>query len=111
MLRAGNLDRVIRIEERQIVDEDASGTEIAGWVFAKKRWARILYGTGQERRQAAQESATQPATIIMRYDSYTALMKSDQHRLFFDDVNWDIEGIVKIQRQGEVSITATARVN
>ncbi|RKF23374.1 head-tail adaptor protein [Altericroceibacterium spongiae] len=109
MLSAGPIHKRIEIHTQQLLREDDFGSEIYDWAEDKKRWARIIYGTGQERRQAAQESATQPATIVMRHDSYTAAITTDAHRLFFDGVAWDIESIVKRKRDGEVSITATSR--
>lgn len=73
------------------------------------RRADIIFGTGQERRQAAQETASVPATFSMRRDSVTQTL-TPADRLRYDDADWDISSIVPSRKYDAVlDITATRR--
>lgn len=52
-------------------------------------WARVRYGTGQERREAAQERASQAATFECEWSATLAgVLVTD--RIRFDSDTWDI---------------------
>lgn len=51
--------------------------------------AKVLYGTGAERRQAAQESAQQAATIMVNWTPTLASVVA-KNRVTFDGADWDI---------------------
>ena len=67
----------------------------------------MIYGTGTERRQAAQEKASISATFRVRDDSFTRAVKPADHRIQYDDKVWDIASSVAFGRDGR-DITATA---
>lgn len=51
--------------------------------------AKVLYGTGSERRQAAQESAQQAATVMVNWTpELSGVIPKD--RAVFDGFDWDI---------------------
>lgn len=51
--------------------------------------AKVLYGTGAERRQAAQESAQQAATVMVNWTPTLAAVVA-KNRAVFDGADWDI---------------------
>lgn len=115
-VRAGLLRDRVRIE-RQTGGKDAHGGRGGEWTVLGERWAQYLPGTGQERREAAQERATVAATFRLRRDALTASLTAAD-RLRFDPFAplgaeppaWDIAGIVPFGRDG-VDITATSSPN
>lgn len=73
------------------------------------RWAKVLYGTGAERRAASVEGAVQSATFRVLADSLTrGVLVTD--RISFDGLVWDIGGIAPIGGPVayEIEFTATA---
>ena len=88
---------VVQLVERFVEHEEAeksvTGREIgreeqrvAGDVEVA---AKVLYGTGQERRQAAQEGAQQAATIMVNWTPDLASVVA-KDRVSFDGFAWDI---------------------
>lgn len=51
--------------------------------------AKVLYGSGAERRQAAQESADQAATVLVNWTPTLASVVP-KDRVTFDGADWDI---------------------
>ena len=87
---AGSLrDRITFM--RATVTTDDYGGEIQTWTSAGDRWASVRYGTGQERREAAQLSATVPATFRVRRDTLTKTI-GPKDRIEFDGGTWNIVG-------------------
>jgi hypothetical protein len=73
-----------------------------------KAMAEVLFGTGQERRTAAQEAASQTATFKIDWTPKAAtIAPSDQIDALGS--SWDISSAVPIGRNREVHITATRR--
>jgi head-tail adaptor len=83
---------------RYTATQDAAGEEVQSWV---------VYGRGQERRQAATEQGEQAATFRMHSNARTrGLLVSD--RITHQATSWDIEGIaLDTPKRGLVEITAT----
>lgn len=92
--------------QRRTVTFDNFGGEVETWEDLGKRWAWIIYGTGQERREAAQQSATVPATFNVPRDSLTRSLRADD-RIAFDGALWNITGapVRSVQLDG-LDITA-----
>lgn len=102
---AGSLDRRVRIERRATTEDDFGG-EIETWSELATLWASVNFGQGQERRQAAQESATAPATFRVRWSPVTATI-TPVDRILFMDAIWDISSAVPFGRNEGIDITAT----
>jgi head-tail adaptor len=119
-LQAGKLKDRIALE-RATSGLDDYGGENGGWIELTRVSAQFMPGTGQERRQAAQEQASAPATFRVRRSSVTrALTAKDRIRfnpavplpsgiLAADFPAWDIVSVVPLARDG-IDITAVLAV-
>lgn len=107
MTPAGQRDKRITFQ-RAVRTRSSLGTPTAGaWSDLGARWAKVLYGSGAERRQAATEQAVQPATFRVLADTLTrSIIATD--RISFDGLVWDITNISPIGRPAEIEFTATA---
>ena len=106
MIDPGKLDRKIRFERGQAADGGLGAEPVGSWAELATVWAMVRFGTGQERRQAAAEGASQPATF--RVVSTTATRSvTEQDRIAFDGRAWDIAAIAAIGVNEEIEFTAT----
>lgn len=71
--------------------------------------AKVLFGSGQERREAGQHAAAQTATFRVR--SSMALRKADATwEIDFGGARWGITSIIEIEPHGcELEFTAVKR--
>lgn len=115
-LRAGDLRHPIAIEAQGSGLDDYGG-ETGAWVLLKRTRAQFMPGTGQERREAAQERASLTGTFRVRANSVTRAIVA-KNRIRFDpaaplpagDVPagwpaWDVTSVVPFGRDG-IDITA-----
>lgn len=103
---AGRRDKAIAFE-RAAIARGALGTKsAAGWAALGSRLAKVLYGSGSERRQAAVEGAVQTATFRVLADSLTNTV-TERDRISFAGQAWDVTGIAPIGSD-EIEFTATA---
>lgn len=107
-MNPAKLNRRVAIDSEAIT-EDSFGGEVKTFGEVGTRAAGIYYGTGRERREAAQESAVQTATIETRLDSLTRIIKPRTHQFRFDGASWDIVSAVFEPRQGEAKFEAMRR--
>jgi head-tail adaptor len=97
------------IFQRATVTRSVVGTEVEGpWLSFVAAWAMVRQGTGNERRVAAMEAATQPATFVVLDNSQTRTV-TETDRIVFSGRNWDIISIVPSFDRSEIEFTATAR--
>ena len=68
-------------------------------------WGGVIWGTGAERREAAQLSASQPATFRVLADSET-LSLSVEDRISFAGGLWNITSVVPLGLNEGVEVTA-----
>lgn len=87
---AGKRDKRIAFE-RKSVTTDAFGGEVEMWAEIARAWASVSFGTGQERRTAAQEGAALTATFRVLRNSLTASL-TPLDRIIFMGAAWDIQG-------------------
>lgn len=72
-------------------------------------FAKVMFGTGAERREAAQETASQAATFICLWSpKLDAVQITD--RIRFDAADWDITSIAPVGLNREIHFTGTRRV-
>lgn len=75
--------------ERGTASTDDYGGETLSWSTLTTARAKVLYGTGAERRQAAQEGAEQTATVLCNWTPTLAIVGA-KDRVTFDGAQWDI---------------------
>lgn len=93
---AGQRDQLITVQAATTTSDDHGGETLA-WADVAKAWARVRFGTGQERREAAQEGGVQPATFEI-LPTAALLGVSIGARIVFDGSNWDITDIARLNR-------------
>lgn len=103
-MKKGRLKWRVTIE-RFTVTQDDFNEDIEAWAPLATRSAAIYYGKGEERREAAMETASQAASFEMIADSVTRSV-TVKDRLSYDGGTWDITGISPLGRSG-ISFTAT----
>lgn len=106
MIGAGDRDRKIVIERDGGAGLDDYGQPVAdSWAAHATAWARVRFGTAQEKREAAQEAGSQAATFEC---ISTAAMRSVvlTDRIQFDGSAWDITEIAPLDRM-TIRFTAT----
>src|SRR3546814_10196991 len=76
-----------------VCSSDLYGHGEKTWTDYCTEWAAVNFGTGQERREAAQESASVSATFHVLRNSKTAAL-TVQDRISFEGAVWDITSAV-----------------
>lgn len=108
-MRAGPRNRKIRIE-RFVTTQNAYNEDIETWLEHCSAFAEVKFGTGTERREAAQESATAPATFRVLHTPFTSVV-TGKDRIVFDGSFWDISSAVPLGFNEGVEITAVRRAD
>jgi head-tail adaptor len=101
--RAGKRDALIAIEGQGADTDDGFTRQPGAWVELFKEWATVRYGTGAERRQAAQESATISATFGVVANASTRTITT-RHRIAYNGL-WNI---IAVAPSGTSKIVLTA---
>lgn len=96
------------IQRRTVVADDYGG-ETATWHTLATGYAKVQHGTGQERREAAQENAAQSATFVFDWSPTLAAVKPADRLYVFDTV-WDIASVATYGGNVEVAMTAIANL-
>lgn len=109
MRQAGERPHLVEIWRRTASTGSEGGTTYA-WDQLLTAWAKVLYGSAMERREAATEQAVQAATFIFDWSPGIAAVKTtDRARLF--DTEWDIIGRAIISANHELHFTVAARLD
>lgn len=101
----GQRDRLVTFERGTVTTDDYGG-ETASWATYAQAWARVRFGSGQERREAAQEAGVQAATFEVLW-SPTLDDISITDRIQFDGAAWDITNRAPVGLNSELHFTAT----
>lgn len=105
MLAAGRLRELIVIERHTATIDTYGGESEGVWDGIYTCRAEVRYGTGEERRQVAQEAGSQVASFVVRRnpttDSFTI-----KDRILFMGETWDIKSLAPAWA-GATEITAT----
>ncbi len=89
---------------RASVVSDSYNEEVQTWGSLGEEWAKIFWGRGDERRQAAREEGAQSATFQVLWNELTETIRI-KDRIDFEGV-WDIVSVAPVGR-GEIEFTAT----
>lgn len=109
MTDPGERPHLVSIQQAISATDDYGG-ETKTWHEVGTAYALVLYGTGQERREAAQDNATQAATFNFDWNSMVAgILPTD--RLYCFDTVWDVASAVVVGGNKEVHVTATANLD
>lgn len=94
---AGKRDRLITVQRATVATDDYGG-ETSTWADVEQAWARVRFGTAQEKREAAQEAGTQSATFEV-VPTAGLLGVTLRDRILFDGSEWDITEKAELDRQ------------
>ena len=103
-ISSGRLDREI-VFERAAITRDSMNAQVKTWETYATARASVSFGTGQERRQAAQEGGSAPATFRTRWRPDLAGVRISD-RINFMDAAWDITSIAPWGRNVALDFTA-----
>jgi head-tail adaptor len=106
----GQKPHLVSIQQAVAATDDYGG-ETLTWHTSATAWAEVLYGTGQERREAAQENASQTATFIFDWGPTTTAAIRPTWRLYCFDTVWDVASAVVVGANREVHVTAVANLD
>lgn len=109
MTDQGERSHLVTIQRATVTTDDYGG-EVRTWHTHTAGWAKISYGTGAERREAAQENAVQTAIFMFDW-SPTLADVTAKDRLYIFDTVWDITANVTIGANRESHITAVANLD
>lgn len=109
MTDPGQRPHLVEIQRATILEDDYNG-ETKTWHPLATGWARIRYGDGQERREAAQENASVAATFEFDWSPEVAATRPTDRLYCFDTV-WDVSSAVIIGGNREVHVTTTANLD
>lgn len=99
-------DRDTRIAfERFTSGQDGYGEQTEVWASIGTSMAKVYFGRGDERRQAAREQATKQATFNVAQNAVTRGI-TETDRIKVGAVTWDITDISPIGK-GEIDFTAS----
>lgn len=101
---AGDRDTLISFE-RFTSGQDEYGEQTETWGEIGTSMAKVHYGRGDERRQAAREQASKQATFNVRQNAVTRTI-TEADRIKVAAVLWDITDISPLGK-GEVDFTAS----
>lgn len=101
---AGARDQRVTFQRRSVTT-DSMGVEVPSWADLEPAWAKVLYGTGAERREAGALSAAQTATFRVRSTSALRSVTSADQIVHRNGQVWNITSIALIGRF-EIEFTA-----
>jgi len=105
-MRAGKLDRCIRIERQVIVQSD-SGEEQITWQEVATVYAEKIEDRGQERFAHAQIVGSSIITFRIRW-SQVVNEVSDEHRIVYEGREHDITAVREIGRRAGIEMDCVA---
>lgn len=110
MTDPGQRPHSVAIQQQGPPTDDGYNPIPGAWSTIATAWARVRYGTGAERREAAQENATQAATFEFDWSPETAAIRPTDRLVCFDTA-WDVASAVTVGANAEVHVTAVANLD
>lgn len=103
-MNVGERNRLITVQA-PIATTDDYGGETLTWADVEQAWAKVRFGTAQEKREAAETTGSQSATFEVV--PTTALLGVPlTARIQFDGSDWNITEVAPLDRQ-TLRFTAT----
>jgi SPP1 family predicted phage head-tail adaptor len=100
-----NRPHLITFQRFMETGRDDFNAPVMEWADYARAYASISFGTGAERREAAQEAGSAPATFRVLYSPKLAAL-SAKDRVNFKGSDWDITSVIPIGFQEGFEITA-----
>lgn len=104
-MRAGPRDQPVTFQRDTGTTKDAHGGKTASWTTYVQAFAQVVFGSGSERREAAQEASSQPATFRVPANPLTRALTVKDRIGGYLGSNWDIVSVSLLGRDG-VEVTA-----
>lgn len=109
-MRAGKLDKLVRIERRSRTRDPGSGELVETWApLGPSISAELIEGRPLERYAASQKIAEITAGWRMRYAPALLTLTPDLHRITYGALVYDVKGATEIQRRQGVVVLCAAR--
>lgn len=110
-MRAGSLDRRVRIEQATEVQDPATGEPVRTWGLVREVWANVRPLRGSEFSAAQQLVAKADTLFLIRFPhGLDPLPNPDESmRLVYGAVPYNIQYVAEIGRREGLEILATAR--
>jgi SPP1 family predicted phage head-tail adaptor len=102
-MRAGTLDRPIKIQRREDA-RDSAGQPVEAWTTIFEPFARVEFMGGSDGFKADQTAATQKVKFTIRFRRGVL----PEHRVLYNDHPYRIEDIAEIRRRDEMELTCAA---
>lgn len=109
MIDPGQRPHLVIVQRRGAETDDGYTKQPGAWAEYARGWARIRYGTANERREAAAERASRVATFEFEWTPKLEGVKSTDRLIVFDTA-WDVSDAAVIGMRSEVHITAVANL-
>lgn len=106
----GDKPHLIFIQRKAAGSDDGYTTEPGAFSEYARAWARVRYGSGAERREAAQERAAQTATFECDWSPELEVVRMSDRIVCFDTA-WDITSKAITGNRREVHLTAVANLD
>lgn len=107
MTPAGDRDRKVQFQRVTSTLSGLGTVEDSSWMLLEAAWAKVLFGTGTERRQAGAEGAAQTATFRV-LSTPVLRIATERDRILYDGRAWDIVSISPIGGEAcEIEFVAT----
>lgn len=95
-MNTGQRDRLVTFQRATTTTDDYGG-EVSTWADLEQGWARVRFGTAQEKREAAQEVGVQSITLeLVPTTALLGVQLTD--RIMFDGSQWDIVECAPLDR-------------
>lgn len=107
MLHAGQRQDLV-IVERETITSNGLNEQVSSWARYARGYARVSWGSGSERIEAARQAAVQAATFtVLATTKMRSVTPAD--RLVHAGVPWNIVAVSLIGRE-EVALTCQRKV-
>ena len=112
-MKAAALDKRVGIDKRTRTRDASTGELVDSWTPSTAApnglWAQMLDVRATERYAASQEIAEVSAAYRLRWSPALLTLTPDEHRLTWNGFEFNIRGVVEIQRRQGVVVLCSAR--
>lgn len=107
MAGRGDYDTLIEFQRQTTVKSPLGPEKPGGWAPITQAFAKVMFGTGQERRDGASQGAAQVATFRVLSTAKTRAVTVKDCRIMWGSQAWNITGWANFKRK-DIDFTAVA---